>query len=75
MSGTEVSSSRRIRFGLYEVDLAVRELRRAGILVKLQERPFEVLAILVEHPGEVVTRMNSASGCGRRTPSSTSTPA
>lgn len=56
MSGTEVSSSRRIRFGLYEVDLAVRELRRAGILVKLQDRPFEVLAILVEHPGEVVTR-------------------
>jgi DNA-binding winged helix-turn-helix (wHTH) protein len=56
MSGIEVGSSRKIRFGLYEVDLAVRELRRAGILVKLQDRPFEVLAILVERPGEVITR-------------------
>jgi len=56
MAGTEVSSSRRIRFGLYQVDLVARELRREGVLVKLQDRPFEVLAILVEHPGRVVTR-------------------
>jgi DNA-binding winged helix-turn-helix (wHTH) protein/Tol biopolymer transport system component len=56
MSGPHASSSRRIRFGLYEVDLVARELRRDGVPVKLQERPFEVLAILVEQRGEVVTR-------------------
>jgi len=56
MAGTEVKSSRRIRFGLYELDLVEHELRRNGVLVKLQDRPFEVLAILVEHSGEVVTR-------------------
>lgn len=45
-----------IRFGLYEVDLAARELRRDGAKVKLQDRPFEVLTILIERPGEVVAR-------------------
>jgi DNA-binding winged helix-turn-helix (wHTH) protein/Tol biopolymer transport system component len=56
MSGTDTGSRRRIRFGLYELDLVARELRREGVVVKLQERPFEVLAILVENPGEVITR-------------------
>jgi Tol biopolymer transport system component/DNA-binding winged helix-turn-helix (wHTH) protein len=56
MRGPDVNSRRRIRFGLYELDLIARELRREGVVVKLQDRPFEVLAILVEHPGEVVTR-------------------
>ena len=45
-----------VRFGLYEVDLAARELRRDGAKVKLQDRPFEVLTILIERPGEVVAR-------------------
>lgn len=49
-------SPRRIRFGLFEVDLDARELRRNGIVIKLQERPFEILSILLEHPGEVVAR-------------------
>lgn len=48
--------ARIIRFGLYEVDLAARELRRDGAKVKLQDRPFEVLTILIERPGEVVAR-------------------
>ncbi len=56
MPGPDPSSRRRIRFGLYELDLASRELRREGAPVKLQDRPFEVLSILVERPGEVVTR-------------------
>lgn len=47
---------RLIRFGLYEADLAARELRRDGSKVKLQDRPFEVLTILIERPGEVVGR-------------------
>jgi len=45
-----------IRFGPYELDLGALELRKAGFRVRLQERPFEILTILVQRPGEVVTR-------------------
>ncbi len=45
-----------IRFATFEVDLGSGELRRQGRRVKLQEQPFRVLAMLLEHPGEVVTR-------------------
>jgi len=45
-----------LRFGLFEVDLRGRELRRSGVKLKLQEQPFEVLSLLLERPGEVVTR-------------------
>ncbi len=50
------SRSRSIRFGVFEVDLRAGELRKHGLKVKLQEQPFEVLAMLLEHPGEVVMR-------------------
>lgn len=52
--GNEVA--RIIRLGVFEVDLHCGELRRNGFKVKLQEQPFQVLALLLEHPGEVVTR-------------------
>src|ERR1700719_5331993 len=45
-----------IRFGISEVDLQAGELRKQGYKVKLQEQPFQVLVMLLEHPGEVVTR-------------------
>lgn len=45
-----------VRFGMFEVDLAAGELRKNGARVRLQEQPFQVLALLLEHPGEVVTR-------------------
>ncbi len=45
-----------IRFGVFEVDLRAGELRKQGIKVKLQEQPLQVLQILLENPGEVVTR-------------------
>jgi DNA-binding winged helix-turn-helix (wHTH) protein len=45
-----------IRFGIFEVDLGGRELRKRGVRVKLQEQPFQVLQILLRHPGDVVTR-------------------
>ena len=48
--------ARMIRFGIYEADLAGRELRKDGAKVKLQDRPFEVLTILLERPGEVIAR-------------------
>lgn len=44
------------RFGIFEVDLRARELHKRGLKVKLQEQPFQVLAALLEHRGEVVTR-------------------
>jgi|SRR5579863_4243081 len=45
-----------IRFGLFEVDLRAGELRRSGLKIRLQQQPFRVLALLLEHSGEVVTR-------------------
>src|ERR1700694_1485402 len=45
-----------IRFGAFEIDVRAGELRRSGVKLKLQEQPFQVLCMLVEHPGEVVTR-------------------
>jgi TolB-like protein/DNA-binding winged helix-turn-helix (wHTH) protein/Flp pilus assembly protein TadD len=46
----------RLRFGVFELDLRAGELRKHGLRVRLQEQPFQVLAMLVEHPGEVVAR-------------------
>jgi TolB-like protein/DNA-binding winged helix-turn-helix (wHTH) protein/Tfp pilus assembly protein PilF len=51
-----VSSSRRIAFGAYEADLQSGELRKHGIRVRLQAQPFQVLAILLDRPGQLVTR-------------------
>jgi Tol biopolymer transport system component/DNA-binding winged helix-turn-helix (wHTH) protein len=45
-----------IRFGLFEVNLEIRELRKEGLLIRLQDRPLEILSILVEDSGRVVTR-------------------
>src|ERR1051325_2019271 len=47
---------RLVRFGGFEVDLRARELRKDGAKLKLSGQPFQVLAILLESPGEVVTR-------------------
>src|SRR6266536_2143181 len=46
----------RLRFGVFEVDLRAGELRKHGLKIKIQEQPFQVLAMLVDHAGEVVTR-------------------
>ena len=45
-----------VNFGVYEVDPRAGELRRNGVKIKIQEQPFQVLALLLERPGEVVTR-------------------
>jgi TolB-like protein/DNA-binding winged helix-turn-helix (wHTH) protein/Tfp pilus assembly protein PilF len=44
------------RFGPFEVDLTSHELFNDGCKIKLQEKPFHILAILLEHPGQLVTR-------------------
>lgn len=46
----------KVSFGVFEADLQTGELRRSGIRIKLQSQPFKVLSILLERPGEVVTR-------------------
>ena len=48
--------SGRLRFGVFELDLRAGELRKHGLRVRLQEQPIQLLAMLLEHPGEVVTR-------------------
>jgi DNA-binding winged helix-turn-helix (wHTH) protein len=50
------SASKIVRFGLFEADLAAGELRKQGVRIRLQEQPFQVLAYLLERPGEAVTR-------------------
>jgi Tol biopolymer transport system component/DNA-binding winged helix-turn-helix (wHTH) protein len=44
------------RFGVFEVDVQAGELRKSGLRVKLQDQPFQILALLLEHAGQVVTR-------------------
>ena len=44
------------RFGVFEVDLRAGELRKHGLKIKLQDQPFQILAMLLAQPGEVVTR-------------------
>src|SRR5579872_4797042 len=48
--------ARMFRFANFELDLETGELRRGGALVNLQEQPFQILTLLLEHPGEVITR-------------------
>src|SRR2546430_16411080 len=48
--------SGRLRFGVFEVDLRAGELTKCGLRIRLQEQPFQVLAMLLENPGELVTR-------------------
>jgi DNA-binding winged helix-turn-helix (wHTH) protein len=43
-------------FGVFEVDLRSGELRKQGVRIKLQEQPFHVLTVLLQRPGEVLTR-------------------
>src|SRR5271154_1519519 len=45
-----------VRFGTYEVSLQSGEVRRAGLRIRVQQQPMKLLEILLEHPGEVVTR-------------------
>src|SRR5215472_3489334 len=55
MSETQ-SPPRLVRFGAFEADLRTGELRKNGVKLKFSGQPFQVLAILLERPGEVATR-------------------
>ncbi|WP_158786030.1 winged helix-turn-helix domain-containing protein [Granulicella sp. L46] len=54
MTGQDINA--RLSFGLYEIDVHTGELWKAGFRIKLQGQPFKVLTILLEKPGQVVTR-------------------
>jgi eukaryotic-like serine/threonine-protein kinase len=45
-----------VHFGVFELDFGTGELRKVGFKIKLQDQPFQVLAMLLERPGELVTR-------------------
>jgi TolB-like protein/DNA-binding winged helix-turn-helix (wHTH) protein len=53
---TELSPTRVLRFGVFQVNLAARELRKHGVRIRLPGQPFCVLSILLERPGQVVAR-------------------
>src|ERR1700687_3874962 len=54
--GSPATVARILHFGVFEVDLKACELRKHGLRVKLPEQPFQVLVVLLEKPGEIVTR-------------------
>jgi len=56
MPAFEGKSSRIARFGVFELDLAAGELRKNGAKLRLQDQPFQVLVLLLERAGDVVTR-------------------
>ena len=49
-------NGRPMRFGVFEVDLQTGELRKQGLKIKLRDQPFQLLLVLLAHPGEVVSR-------------------
>src|SRR5260370_42191687 len=55
-----VTPARILRFGVFEVDLHSRELRRRGMRVKIQQKPFQFLEMLLERQGELVARQEIA---------------
>ncbi|HLG57167.1 MAG TPA: winged helix-turn-helix domain-containing protein [Vicinamibacterales bacterium] len=51
-----MDTSNPLRFGTFELDLRARELRNGSTRIRLQEQPFEILRLMLERPGDVVTR-------------------
>jgi cholera toxin transcriptional activator len=55
-SMTDPAPARRYRFGVFEADVATGELRRQGVRVKLNAQPFQILCLLLDRPGDLLTR-------------------
>src|SRR5438876_1747655 len=59
-SGVAVKTSSSVpptlRFGVFELDPQAGELRKKGMKIRLQGQPVEILAMLLQHPGETITR-------------------
>ena len=54
--GAPNQTPRYLRFGVYQLDLRARELRRNGVKVRVPDQSIQVLAMLLERPGDLVTR-------------------
>jgi cholera toxin transcriptional activator len=54
--GKDAGAARRYRFGVFEADAGTGELRRQGVRIKLNAQPFQVLLLLMERPGQLLTR-------------------
>src|SRR3954468_18866614 len=55
MEGT-IQDGGSVRFASFELDVRARELRTGGSRIRLQDQPFEILRLLLERPGDVITR-------------------
>jgi cholera toxin transcriptional activator len=53
---TDPRTARRYRFGIFEADAATGELRKQGVRLKVNAQPFQVLLMMLERPGELLTR-------------------
>src|SRR5579859_2364901 len=53
---TDPEPARRYRFGVFEADASTGELRKQGIRIRINSQPFQVLLMLLDRPGEVLTR-------------------
>src|SRR5437588_7280273 len=69
------SSYGTVRFAAFELDSRASELRKHGAKIKLQDQPFQILQILLQRPGEIVTREELQQKIGLPIPSWTSTTA
>src|SRR5579871_2466711 len=58
---TDARPASRFRFGAFEADAATGELRRQGVRIKLNAQPFQVLLMLLERPGDLLTREEISS--------------
>jgi TolB-like protein/DNA-binding winged helix-turn-helix (wHTH) protein/Tfp pilus assembly protein PilF len=54
--GNPATVARILHFGVFELDLKAGELRKHGLRLKLPEQPFQLLSVLLENPGDIVTR-------------------
>jgi DNA-binding winged helix-turn-helix (wHTH) protein len=53
---TDLRPDRRYRFGAFEADAGTKELRKQGVRIKLNAQPFQVLLLLMDRPGQLLTR-------------------
>jgi len=56
MADYRSATNNSVRFGVFELDTGTGELRKHGVRIKLQDQPFAVLLILLEKPGQLITR-------------------
>jgi TolB-like protein/DNA-binding winged helix-turn-helix (wHTH) protein/tetratricopeptide (TPR) repeat protein len=60
--GNGSPAKRRVQFGVFEVDLRNAEIRRRGAKIRLQEKPFQLLVLLLERAGDITTRKELRRG-------------